>query len=157
MLKPPAFQVGVEDPFKWGIMAQFVGYLGQLLSYPFIAMLGRRTMLLIGAAICGLAMLILGILFQAPSITDMAARSKGVIFTMTLYQFGFNFGVVGLVYMVSGEIPAQNLRAHTAGLSIGVGFIFAWLTTFTAPYFINPAELNWGGRYGMNPTNSISP
>lgn len=130
-------------------MAQFIGYFGQVLSYPFIAMLGRRTMLLIGTGICGLAMLILGILFQTPGITDMAARAKGVIFLMTFWQFGFNFGVVGLVYMISGEIPAQNLRAYTAGLSTGIGFIFAWLTAFTAPYFINPAELNWGGKYGM--------
>lgn len=142
------YQVGVEDPFKWGVMAQFIGYFGQLLSYPFIAMFGRRTMLLIGSSICGVSMLILGILFT-PSVTDVVARSKGVIFAMAFYQFGFNFGVVGLVYMVSGEIPAQNLRSYTAGLSIGSGFIFAWLTAFTAPYFINPAELNWGGKYGM--------
>ncbi|KAJ5814940.1 hypothetical protein N7474_006717 [Penicillium riverlandense] len=141
--------VGVEDPFKWGVMVQFIGYFAQVLSYPFIAIFGRRTMLLIGAGICGLAMLILGILFQAPNITDMAARAKGVIFVITLWQFGFNFGVVGLVYMVSGEIPAQSLRAYTAGLSIGIGFIFAWLTAFTAPYFINPSELNWGGKYGF--------
>ncbi|GAD92005.1 major facilitator superfamily protein [Paecilomyces variotii No. 5] len=139
---------GVEDPFKWGVMVQFIGYFGQLISYPFIAMFGRRTMLLIGSGICGLSMLILGILYT-PHITDPVARAKGVIFCMTLYQFGFNFGVVGLVYMVSGEIPAQNLRSHTAGLSIGTGFIFAWLTAFTAPYFINPAELNWVGKYGF--------
>lgn len=106
-------------------------------------------MLLIGSGICGISMLVLGIIFQVPGVVDEVARAKGVIFAMSFYQFGFNFGVVGLVYMVSGEIPAQNLRAYTAGLSIGIGFIFAWLTTFTAPYFINPAELNWGGTYGM--------
>lgn len=141
--------VGVNDPFKWGVTAQFIGYFGQLLSYPAIAMLGRRTMLLIGSSICGLSMLILGIIFEAPSVVDTVAQAKAVVFVLALYQFGFNFGVVGPVYMVSGEIPAQNLRAYTAGLSIGIGFIFAWLTTFTAPYFINPAELNWGGTYGF--------
>lgn len=138
------------DPFKWGILVQFIGYFGQLLSYPFIAMLGRRTMLLIGSSLCGLSMLALGVIFEAP-IKDMVARSNGVVALMAIYQFGFNFGVVGLVYLVSGEIPAQNLRAYTAGLSTGIGFIFAWLTTYTAPYFINPAELHWGGKYGMFP------
>jgi len=29
-----------------------------------------------------------------------------------------------------------------------VGFFGAWLTTFTAPYFINPSALNWGPKYG---------
>ena len=106
-------------------------------------------MLLIGTGICGLSMLVLGIIFQAPSVVSTAARANGVIFVISLWQFGFNFAIVGLVYMVSGEIPAQNLRAYTAGLSTGTGFIFAWLTAYTAPYFINPAELNWGGKYGM--------
>lgn len=105
-------------------------------------------MLLMGSGICAVSMLIQGIIFQAPSVVDLVARSKGVVFLMSLYMFGFNFGVVGPVYLVSGEIPAQNLRAYTAGLSSGTGFIFAWLTAFTAPYFVNPAILNWGGKYG---------
>jgi hypothetical protein len=40
------------------------------------------------------------------------------------------------------------MRAYTAGLSTGTGYVAGWLTTFTAPYFINPANLNWGGKYG---------
>lgn len=106
-------------------------------------------MLLFGAFSCAVSMLILAVVFQTTTVTDKAIRGKCVIFANTFYHFGFNFGVVGMVYMISGEIPAQNLRAATAGLSIGVGFIFAWLTSFTAPYFINPDELNWGGKYGM--------
>lgn len=106
-------------------------------------------MLLIGAGSCAVSMLILAVVFQTTTIEDQSVRSKCVIFANTFYHFGFNFGVVGLVYMVSGEVPAQNLRAATTGLSIGTGFIFAWLTSFTAPYFINPDEMNWGGKYGM--------
>ncbi|KAJ5817053.1 hypothetical protein N7447_009286 [Penicillium robsamsonii] len=147
--------VGVEDPFKWSIVGQWVGYFGQLISYPFIAILGRRTMLLIGVGTCSVSMLVLGVVFQVSA--SQSVRAGCVIFFNTFYHFGFNFGVVGLVYMVSGEIPAQNLRACTAGLSIGIGFIFAWLTAFTAPYFINPAELNWGGNYGMFLVTTASP
>ncbi|KAJ5371958.1 hypothetical protein N7517_003964 [Penicillium concentricum] len=139
--------VGVKDPFMWSVVGQWVGYFGQVISYPFIAMLGRRTMLLLGVGICCVSLLILGILFQVPA--SQSARAGGVIFFNTFYHFGFNFGVVSLVYMVSGEIPAQNLRACTTGMSTGIGFVFAWLTAFTAPYFINPAELNWGGNYGF--------
>ncbi|KAJ5210158.1 hypothetical protein N7491_009966 [Penicillium cf. griseofulvum] len=146
-LTESSLQNGVKDPFKWGIVGQWVGYFGQLISYPFIAILGRRTMLLLGVGMCCMSMLILGILFQVPA--SQSARASGIIFFNTFYHFGFNFGVVSLVYMVSGEIPAQNLRACTTGMSTGIGFVFAWLTAFTAPYFINPAELNWGGNYGF--------
>lgn len=51
-------------------------------------------------------------------------------------------------WLAGGEIPSQRLRSYTFGLAAAVGFFFAWLTTFTAPYFINPDSLNWGPRYG---------
>lgn len=51
-------------------------------------------------------------------------------------------------WLAGGEIPSQRLRSYTFGLAAAVGFFFAWLTTFTAPYFINPESLNWGPRYG---------
>jgi len=52
-------------------------------------------------------------------------------------------------WVTGGEIPSQRLRSYTFGLSAAVGFFFAWLTQFTAPYFINPLSLNWGPRYGF--------
>lgn len=52
-------------------------------------------------------------------------------------------------WLAGGEIPSQRLRSYTFGLAAAVGFFGAWLTTFTAPYFINPSSLNWGPRYGF--------
>lgn len=51
-------------------------------------------------------------------------------------------------WLSGGELPTQRLRSYTFGLAAAVGFFGAWLTTFTAPYFINPASLDWGPRYG---------
>lgn len=51
-------------------------------------------------------------------------------------------------WLCGGELPSQRLRSYTFGLAAAIGFLFAWLTTFTAPYFINPNSLNWGPRYG---------
>lgn len=56
--------------------------------------------------------------------------------------------VAPYAWLVGGEIPSQRLRSYTFGLAAAVGFFMAWLTQFTAPYFINPASLNWGPRYG---------
>ena len=58
-------------------------------------------------------------------------------------------GMIATYAWVSGgELPSQRLRSYTFGLAAAVGFFGAWLTTFTAPYFINPEALNWGPRYG---------
>lgn len=51
-------------------------------------------------------------------------------------------------WLAGGEIPSQRLRSYTFGVASAVAFAAAWLTTFTAPYFINPESLNWGPEYG---------
>ncbi|KAK3689085.1 general substrate transporter [Podospora appendiculata] len=141
--------VGVVDPFKWIVLSQWLGVVGLFSAYYALGKWGRRTLLLIGTTMCGLSMLFLGIIESIPSIHGTNAVSVGVIFLFSWFHFWFNFGLAPTTYLVAGELPAQNLRAYTAGLSSGAGFVFAWLTTFTAPYFINPAELNWGGKYGF--------
>lgn len=57
--------------------------------------------------------------------------------------------VATYAWLAGGEIPCQRLRSHTFGLAAAIGFFGAWLTTFTAPYFINPDALDWGPRYGF--------
>ncbi|KAK3380817.1 sugar porter family MFS transporter, partial [Podospora didyma] len=140
---------GVSDPFRWIVVAQWIGVVGLLSAYYGLRMWGRRTMLLIGTSMCGISMLFLGLIFSIPSIHGSSAVSIGVVFLFSWYKFWFNFGVAPTTYLVAGELPAQNMRAYSTGLSTGSGFVFAWLTTFTAPYFINPANLNWGGKYGF--------
>ena|SRR6187402_46121 len=56
--------------------------------------------------------------------------------------------VAPYAWLTGGEMPSQRLRSYTFGLSAAIGFFGAWLTQFTAPYFINPSSLNWGPRYG---------
>ncbi|KAK4442235.1 general substrate transporter [Podospora aff. communis PSN243] len=139
--------VGVIDPFKWIVLTQWIGVIGLLLAWYCLDRWGRRTLLLLGSTMCCLSMLVLAIIFTIPPLSTNA-MSIAIIFLVSWFQFWFNFGVVPTVYLVSGELPAQNLRAYTSGLSTGFGYVFGWLTTFTAPYFINPAELNWKGKYG---------
>ena len=56
--------------------------------------------------------------------------------------------IAAYAWLAGGEIPSQRLRSYTFGLAAAIGFLGAWITTFTAPYFINPESLNWGPRYG---------
>jgi len=65
-----------------------------------------------------------------------------------IYVFVYNGGIAPFSWLSGGELPSQRLRSYTFGLSAAVGFLGAWLATFTAPYFINPSALNWGPKYG---------
>ena len=63
----------------------------------------------------------------------------------------FNFVYVAYApyaWLIGGEYPNNHLRAHTFGLGTALNFLGNWLGVFTAPYFINPASLNWSAKYG---------
>lgn len=51
-------------------------------------------------------------------------------------------------WLLGGEYPNTALRGYCFGLATALNFLGNWLGTFTAPYFINPASLNWGPKYG---------
>jgi hypothetical protein len=36
----------------------------------------------------------------------------------------------------------------TFGIATAMNFLLNWVGTYTAPYFINPAKLNWSAKYG---------
>lgn len=139
-------QAKVSQPFMWTAITNCFGILGLIVSWFLIKPLGRRRLILLSLILCTVSMLVIGILFSAPSLTPKQAGT-GTIVMMAVYLFGFNVGMEAYGFLTAGELPAQNLRAYTMGFSVAISFIFAWLGAFTTPYFINPAELNLGPKY----------
>ncbi|EER29321.1 hypothetical protein D8B26_008044 [Coccidioides posadasii str. Silveira] len=137
----------VGDPFKWIIVTNCVGLAGLFTTWCIVTHIGRRRIIVAGCAICTIAMLLMAAVYTSPSVSKDGAGIALVII-VSIYVFGFNFGLEPYVYLVAGELPAQNLRGYTMGLSTATSFTFAWLSAFTTPYFINPGELNWGPKYG---------
>lgn len=59
----------------------------------------------------------------------------------------FYYGTIGSArYPVATELVPSRLRAWTVGTATSLGYVLAWLTTFSSPYFINPKDLNWVGE-----------
>jgi hypothetical protein len=73
---------------------------------------------------------------------------QAIVGISVLYIMGYNGMVSSYAWLCGGEFPSQRLRSFTFGIAASIGFFGAWLTTFTAPYFINPDALNWGPKYG---------
>lgn len=140
-------QAEVGDPFKWIIITNCVGLAGLMFTWLFVTRVGRRRIILAGCLICTICMLIMAAIYTAPGLSQHLS-GIGLVVVTSVYLFGFNFGLEPYVYLVAGELPAQNLRAYTMGLAAAVSFAFAWICAFTTPYYINRAELNWGPKYG---------
>lgn len=137
----------VEDPFAMSNVLSVMGILAILFNSLIVVKFGRRRVILMaGLAICGIFQIIIAVVY------DKLGRTKttgNVLVALTcLYMMSYNGMISSYAWLAGGEIPSQRLRSYTFGLAAAVGFFGAWLTTFTAPYFINPASLNWGPKYG---------
>ncbi|KAK3317365.1 putative maltose permease [Cercophora scortea] len=138
---------GVGDPFEDTVILISVAVLSSVLNSFVVMRYGfRRTMLTTGFVLCGICQLIMAAVWHAKPFTVSGGNTVVAMSVMYLFFYGGCIATYG--WLAAGEMPSQRLRSHTFGLAVAVSFLFSWVTIFTAPYFINPSELNWGPRYG---------
>ncbi|EHL02661.1 putative High-affinity glucose transporter RGT2 [Glarea lozoyensis 74030] len=138
----------VSNPFGMSCVLSTLGLLALAINSLIVVRYGRRRVLLMsGLVTCGILQLIIAITYHKNPGTKKTG--KVLVALSCLYMMSYNGMVSPYAWLTGGEIPSQRLRSYTFGLSAAIGFFFAWLTQFTAPYFINPLSLNWGPRYGF--------
>ncbi|KAF2262924.1 monosaccharide transporter-like protein [Lojkania enalia] len=137
----------VSNPFAMTNVLSTIGLLAIISNSLIIVKYGRRRILLMtGLILCGILQLIIAITYDKKPGTTTTGTV--LVALSCLYMFSYNGMIATYAWLAGGELPTQRLRSYTFGLAAAVGFAGAWLTTFTAPYFINPASLDWGPRYG---------
>lgn len=137
----------IGDPFENSCIMIGCGVAAIIINSCVTMKYGRRRVFLIsGLVVCGFCQLIIAAVYTAAPGTE--TTGKVTVAITILYIMSYNGGIATYAWVGGGEFPSQRLRSYTFGIATAVGFFGAWLTTFTAPYFINPAELNWGPKYG---------
>lgn len=136
---------GTSEPFAETIGMNCAGLAGVLLSLYLITYLGRRTILLMGAAVQGLCMMSIGAVTSSGASSRAASRC--MVAFVVIHMFFYTMCTAPYLYLVSGEIPSNRLRSLTLGIASSLGFVAAWIISFTIPYFLNPQELNWVGTF----------
>jgi len=120
---------------------------GTALTYTNVASNRRRRVFLVtGLVLCAVFQLILAATYTADPTSP--AVLKLIVAMSLLYLLAYNGMISSYAWVSGGELPSQRMRSYTFGLAAAGGFLGAWLATFTAPYFINPASLGWGPKYG---------
>ncbi|KAI1759624.1 putative maltose permease [Hypoxylon sp. FL1150] len=137
----------VGNAFENSCILTGVGVAALLATALLITKFGRRRlMMMAGFTLCAISQLVIAIVYTIHPNTE--SSGKVLVGLSVLYIIAYNSMVAPYAWLSGGELSSQRLRSHTFGLATGIGFFFAWLTTFTAPYFINPDSLNWGPKYG---------
>lgn len=130
--------------FHYVIVNTCIGFVGVNLGiYLMRHVVGRRTILTLGAVLQGVWMLGMAIGAGTVNAVGSTAGNNSLIATLALYQLSYNAFVGDASYIVATELVSTRLRSWTVGSAISLGYFFAWLAGFTAPYFINPSNLNW--------------
>ncbi|CCC11189.1 hypothetical protein SMACR_03895 [Sordaria macrospora] len=138
---------GIGKPFENHVMLTSLGVVAILANSAMITHFGRRRVFLInGLILCGVAQLLTAVIYTVKPGTK--STGQAIVALAVIYILGYNGMVATYAWISGGELPSQRLRSYTFGLATAIGFFAAWLTTFTAPYFINPESMNWGPKYG---------
>ncbi|KAJ5058521.1 general substrate transporter [Bipolaris maydis] len=137
----------VGSPFMNTCILIAVGIVAVTVNSCIISKVGRRRVfLMVGLSICGITQMIIAAVYHVNPRTTHTG--KIIVGVSVVYICGYNGMIAAYSWLAGGEIPSQRLRSYTFGVASAVAFAAAWLTTFTAPYFINPESLNWGPEYG---------
>ncbi|KAB5585104.1 general substrate transporter [Coniochaeta sp. 2T2.1] len=138
---------GIGDPFGNTCILIGCGVAAIIINSIVTTRYGyRRVMLMSGLLLCGVCQLIIAAVYTVEPGTKKTGQL--IVAFAIIYIMGYNGMISSYAWLGGGEFPSQRLRSYTFGIATAIGFFAAWLTTFTAPYFINPAELNWGPKYG---------
>ena len=137
----------VPNPFGMSNVLSAMGILAIIFNSLIVVRYGRRRVIMMtGLVLCGIFQLIIAVVYTKNPGTK--ATGQVLVGFTCIYMMSYNGMISTYAWLAGGEVPSQRLRSYTFGLAAACGFFFAWLTTFTAPYFINPESLNWGPRYG---------
>jgi hypothetical protein len=118
--------------------------------------------MLFGSAMASLCMLAIGIANTVAGNSPPAGRA--IVAFMVLYGFFYNGFSGTLSWPIATEVVSSRLRVITIGVGTGINYFFncecsltgefsapqltnAGLVSYTAPFFINPNDLNWGAKY----------
>ncbi|OJD30472.1 mfs sp sugar:h+ symporter [Diplodia corticola] len=137
----------IGDAFRNSCILTGVGVVAIVGNTLVISKFGRRRVfLMVGMFLCGATQLIIAVVYTVQPGT--VQTGKVIVGLSVVYIIGYNGMVATYAWLSGGELPSQRLRSYTFGIAASIGFLGAWLATFTAPYFINPDSLNWGPKYG---------
>lgn len=148
---------GIQQPFVYSIVLQVIAVVMAASGLFLNKLFGRRTLFISGASITCATLFIVAIIWTAGGSVHTIPQGKAIVAMVNIYLGAYSYSIGPIAWVAAGEIPSNRLRSMTLGLAMAITFLFAWLTTFTLPYFFNPQHLGWGPKIGWiwGPVNLI--
>jgi len=128
-------------PFTNSIILQTVNVITGIFALPLSHKFGRRSLLLTGFAVTSISMFCIAIVYTIAPAQHSSGQALVVLTCIFIGAYACTIGPAS--WIAAGELPSTHLRSYTYGVGMGIESVFAWLTSFTTPFFIKPATLTW--------------
>ncbi|KAK6369842.1 hypothetical protein LTS17_009292 [Exophiala oligosperma] len=138
---------GISNAFVVSIISQVCQLAGIIIMFPSVHFLGRRTILLWGAAAETVCMFTFAIVGTVAPNSVAAARS--LVAFSCLYAFFFTWSWGPVAWIVASEIGSNVMRSRTQALGSAVSWAGTLLIAVVLPYLINPTAADLGAKVGF--------
>ncbi|KAK4934884.1 hypothetical protein LTR10_023957 [Elasticomyces elasticus] len=147
--------LGTINPFNFSLILAAVNLISIAICLLMADRVGRRNLLLFGAAVQTIALMTMGGLGMAKPVT--AQYKIGIVSMLALMSAGFSVGWAPLTYVVTTDLPALRLRDYTLRVGFVVNVVMNFAVNFSIPYLIDAQYAGleskvgfiFGGRPGL--------
>ncbi|KAL4879268.1 general substrate transporter [Aspergillus karnatakaensis] len=137
---------GMEGGQVFDITVAITGVMavGNMMSWPLVDRLGRRTLILAGLFFCTGCLLLIAVL------SLFIDKGRPVLLAqvsfMAIWGFMYQASIGSVGYTLITEVPTSSLREMTQSMGTLVNGLSNCTWAFALPYMINPDEANMGGK-----------
>ncbi|KAF2494113.1 putative hexose transporter [Lophium mytilinum] len=131
--------VGIEDAFLATIIVNVVAFVSTIPGLYLVERMGRRNLLLIGAAGMAISQLILAVL--GITVTSTAGQNA-LIAVVCIYIFFFEFSWGPCAWVVTGEMFPVHVRAKALSMTTASNWLWNFILGFITPYMVDSGKGN---------------
>lgn len=142
--------VGLEDSFQTSIVIGVVNFASTFMGIYLIERLGRRLLLLVGAAcmfVCFIIYAVLGSVHLYIDGYDGPSRKPtgdALIFVTCLFIFFFASSWAGGVYCIVSEIYPLRIRSKAMSIATAANWLWGFLISFFTPFITGAIHFYYG-------------
>ncbi len=123
------------------------GIAGSFTSFFLIKFIGRRPIVIGGAAAQGTSMMTFAIVAVAAPGSLAASKCLAAFVCLFIFSYGATWGAVSQVLL--GELSSTKLRSKTVALATAAGWVSDILIICGIPYLLSADYANLGGKVGF--------
>jgi MFS family permease len=137
---------GLTNAFQDTVILYSIEIVALIAAVYMVEKVGRRPLVLIGTAGCGICMLLIGALANVKVTT---ASSSGLIVICSAWELFYGSSLTPIGWIFIAEVSTLALNAKTTAFAVIVQSLSGLLFSYTVPLMLSNQDANWGERTGF--------